>query len=284
MSAISLVVCTRNQRDLLERLLRNSADCYDDLLVVHDGDDDVDLVKSIEQLVLQHRGRFLVRPRAFQQEAHWPFAWQHAAFDWILRFDADEIPSEPMRQWLLRFRKESEPAADVSGYTCVWPLWNGRREISRHIWTGRTFLFHRERVRYFAMPEQVPIADDRFEPLNLVLNHRPIRKSYGFHNLFVRRQGHRWREQIARNLLGKPTHLSCWRWTNEAWPPQWQEIRRRPLPTMVSRLIIGTLRTLRDQWKAEGRLFPIAAMHGPINHALICFEYWRARRAQRSRE
>lgn len=37
MPSVSLVVCLYKERELLERLLKNSAGCYDDLVVVHDG-------------------------------------------------------------------------------------------------------------------------------------------------------------------------------------------------------------------------------------------------------
>lgn len=40
MPKISLVVCLYKERDLLERLLQNAEGCYDDLVVVHDGDEE----------------------------------------------------------------------------------------------------------------------------------------------------------------------------------------------------------------------------------------------------
>ena len=213
MPSISLVVCAANQRDLLQRLLENASGCYDDFLVVHDGSDTTD----VGAIVRNSSGRFYERPLARQQEAHWPFAWEHAAFDWILRLDADEFPSPEMKTWLQQFRNQSEPVVDISGYTCIWPLWNGRRQISNKIWAGRIFLFSRQRVRFFGMPEQTPMASGRFESTDLTLHHRPRRKSYGFHNLLIRRQGHRWRQHIAKNLLGAPTQLACWRWTSGSW-------------------------------------------------------------------
>ena len=36
MPAITLVVCVHLQRDLLERLMRESRGCYDELIVLHD--------------------------------------------------------------------------------------------------------------------------------------------------------------------------------------------------------------------------------------------------------
>jgi len=81
--------------------------------------------------------------------------------------------------------------------------------------------------------------------------------------------------------MKKPTDLPCWRWHSPAWPDRWEEIRIRPVRTLFSRLVIEMLRTLRDQWRIEGRIFPSAAFNGSVHHALICVEYWKARRRQK---
>jgi hypothetical protein len=273
MPALSLVVCASNQRDFLNRLLQATQGCYDDLVVVHDGPD----TSNVRSVVQASGGHFYERPLEYEQEPHWPFAWGCAAHDWILRLDADEFPSNEMKQWLQKFRKEIEPEKSISGYTCIWPLWSGHCTISRRLPGGRNFLFNRQRVRFFGMNEQVPIADGHYQPLDLVLHHQPRRKSYGLLNLLGRRQAYRWRSRIAESLLGRPTDLHCWRWTSEDWPAQWEEIRQRPVRTFFSRLILGTLRTVRDQWKIEGRIYPAAAISGPIHHALICVAYCQAR-------
>ena len=274
MPAITLVICVYQEGDLLGRLLGHAAGCYDELVVVHDGPD----TTRVRPMVEAAGGRFFERPRAFQQEPHWPFAWGQARSDWILRLDADEIPGEEMKAWLRSFRQQPEPATELSGYTCIWPLWDGQKAVSR-VWpAGRNFLFHRQRVRFFGMVEQVPVADGTWEPLQLTLHHQPKRKSYGLQNLLLRQQAYRWRERIAASLLGKPTDLNGWRWTSEAWPGDWEQIRRRPLRTALSRLTLGTFRGLREQWRQERKLFPWAAVSGPIHHALICLKYWQLRR------
>jgi len=279
MPAISLVICVYKETAMLDRLLRDAADCYDDLVVVHDGPAAPDESERIKQLVVQRGGRFFVRPRAFQQEPHWPFAWEQARHDWILRLDADELLDEEMKQWLRRFRSEPEPAADVSGYTCIWPLWNGTRAITQRWTAGRIFLFHKKRVRFFGMAEQVPIADDHFEALSLVLQHRPHRKSYGLANLLFRRQAFLWRSVIAQSLLGRPTDLACWRWTDEQWPEVWEEIRRRPMRTALYRLLAWPILGMRDYWHHERKLIPSAAISGGVHHCLIALKYWWVRKS-----
>ncbi|HEX9045422.1 MAG TPA: glycosyltransferase [Verrucomicrobiae bacterium] len=277
MPAISLIVCVYRQRDLLARLLDESRGCYDDLVVVHDGPD----TDGIRSLVEQNHGRFFERERAFQQEPHWPFAWAQAQHDWILRLDADEFPSVEMKAWLQDFRNTSEPSASISGFTCIWPLWDGQKTLTRQWPAGRHFLFHRQRVRFFGMVEQVPVADGMFQPLELVLHHQPNRRALGLKNVLFRRQAYLWRTVIARSLLAKPTDLACWRWTNEAWPESWEIIRRRPLRTAASRLIMGPLRSARDEWKHERKVTFSAVLNGAIHHSLICLEYWRLRRNSR---
>jgi hypothetical protein len=278
MPAISLVVCVYQQRDLVARLLAQSAGCHDDLVVIHDGPD----ATNVRAVVEAAGGRFFEKPHERQQEPHWPFAWGEARHDWILRLDADEFPGEEMKIWLREFRQSPEPAAGISGYTCIWPIWNADRAITKRWPAGRNFLFDRRQVRFFGMVEQTPIPDGRYEPLPLVLRHELAnRKSHGLRNLLVRKQAYLWRECIARSLLGRPSDLACWRWADDAWPASWEQIRQHPLRTAVRRLLMETVRGLRDQWRTEGRLLPVAAISGPIHHALICLKYWHLRRLEK---
>jgi hypothetical protein len=277
MPAISLVVCVRNQADLLERLLGKTADCYDQLVIVHDGPDS----SGIREICARFNGSWFEPPALGSLEEQSPFAWSRSSNDWILRLDADEFPSDEMKRWLEKFRRLSHLDQNRSGYQCIWPLWNGSRAVSRKWPNNRIFLFDRQRVRFFGLIEQVPIPDTSYEKLDLVLHHQPERKSYGLHNILVRPQAYRWRERIAKSLLGKPTDLPCWRWKDDSWPEHWEQIRRSPLRTALSRLILETLRSLRDQWRRDQRFYPAAAVSGPIHHALICVAYLRRRRAQR---
>ena len=301
MPGISLVVCVYKERNLVERLLRETAGCYDDLVVVHDGPEDespeertqkpeaIDYFalvadgrlpagyrvpdgrprpESIRALVHEHSGRYFEGPRSFQQEPHWPFAWSQAKYDWILRLDADEFPSVELKSWLQSFRSEKESPA-CSGFTCIWPLWNGRKAVTRRWPEGRNFLFHRRRVRFFGMVEQVPIPDASFKEVELVLHHQPKRKSYGIHNSVVRRQGFDWRRVIAQSLMGKPTDLPCWRWTSENWPDQWERVRQHPLRHSLSTLIRYPLQQMRGMLSVGERPILSACLSPGLYHGLL---------------
>jgi hypothetical protein len=316
MPAVSLVICVYKERELLERLLYKVVDCYDDLVVVHDGAETntaatsprieeppkemafdyskteadspipsfykTSLVplrsSSIRDLVLERGGRYFEGPRCYQQEPHWPFSWQQARHNWILRLDADEFPSEELKTWLRTFRYLPEPCAEISGYTCIWPLWNGRRAITRLWPRDRIFLFDRRHVRFFGMVEQVPIPDASYQPLNFILNHQPMRKSYGVVNILFRKQAYRWRRVIARSLLKKVTELPCWRWTCPDWPSSWRRIYDHPLKYAIKSMLLFPLRQCAAMLKARETPRLSACLNPALHHFMLGLQVMEEKR------
>ncbi len=257
---------------MLQRQLDRAEGCYDDLVVVHDGPDDTD----VRSLVESYGGRFFEQPRAFQQEPHWPFAWAQARHDWILRWDADEFPSDTLNDWLRAFRAAPEPPGGVAGYTCILPLWDGTRARTRR-WPRRISLIHRQRVRYFGMAEQAPVTESEFVPLDLILHHQPHRKSYGFRYAVARPKVRRWYAEIARALLGKPTDLPCWRWESPEWPKRWEQIRQRPLRTAVWRFVVSPIGNAREMIECGEFPWPSFLVYFPLQHWMTCMSYFRIR-------
>jgi len=310
MPAISLVVCLYKERALLKRLLENAAGCYDDLVVIHDGVEtgdsgnlapplglDFSLLAltnplpqgyrvpalpakpdSLHELVLRHGGRFYEGPRAFQQEPHWPFAWQMAKHHWILRLDADEFPSEELTTWLKNFRHLPEPDSSISGYTCIWPLWDGKRAVTKSWPTGRLFLFNRDRIRFFGMVEQTPIPDADWIPLHFILHHEPIRKSYGIRNILFRKQAYNWRTVIAKSLIDSPNKLPCWRWNSADWPSSWSSIQDRPLHHSLRSLLKYPLYQLRDIIAARELPRLSACLQPGLHHFMLGIRIWMEKR------
>src|SRR5205823_13950027 len=117
MPKITLIICTYGDRDLVGRLLEHTRDCYDELIVIHDGPD----FEDVRSVVEKHHGRFIERPRAFSQEPHVPFAIGEASNDWILRFDSDEYPSSELRDWLVDFRNTTDLDPKIAGYRWICP-------------------------------------------------------------------------------------------------------------------------------------------------------------------
>ena len=308
MPAISLVVCVHGEVDLLGRLLREADGCFDDFVVVHDGAlmfageetgildrpqplDFAELPKNaplppgyervdradagaLAELVSSQGGTLFVGPRCFQQEPHWPFAWWSAGNDWILRFDADEFPSRELRNWLMSFRGSPDP--QQPGYTCIWPLWNGKRALNSTWPNDRIFLFDKRRVRFPGMVEEVPIPEGEYQRLPLVLHHQPRRKSFGIRNLVLRKQAYHWRNVIVHSLLSDATNVPRWRWRLREWPPSWEEFRSHPLRTALKRLVLFPVYTakilLHHHLYSCLYSVPLAGLHHFLIGVLL---YWR---------
>src|SRR5215475_7777444 len=277
MPKVSLIICVHGDREPLQRLLDQSVDCYDELLVIHDGPD----FDNVGDLVSQFGGRFIERPRAFSQEPHLPFAFGQAANDWILRFDSDEFPSTGLRNWLIQFRKTPRVNDDVSGYYCIWPAWNGRRVITKHWPSKRLFLFHRNRVKLIGLCENGPQPDTKPCKLNLRLSHEPTGQSHGLRNIFGKKRTAQARKNIAHALLGSPKEHPRWRYESDDWPRGWKEVKEHPILTGLWRLLIWPPRQALAMILVGDIPWPSVFTHAGIFHATICVEYCRQRRRSR---
>lgn len=274
MPKVTLIVCVYGDRVPLARLLARSADCYDELLVIHDEPD----FEDVGSLVRSYGGRFVLRPRAFGQEPHIPFALGEASHDWILRFDADEYPSAELKKWLVQFREAPEPGSDLSGYRCIWPAWDGARPITKRWPNNRLILFHRQRVQLIGIPEQGPMPEGKSTKLPLILCHEPSHRSHGLANIFGKSRSVSGRKRIVDALLGSPLDHPRWRYESAEWPWHWEQIRRHPLLTLVRRLFIWPLRQAGAMILAGEFPRPSLFMHAGIFHALLCYDFWKARR------
>ena len=210
-------------------------------------------------------------------------AWEQARYDWILRWDADEFPSDALKNWLKAFRAQLDPPADMSGYTCIWPLWDGKRARTKR-WPRRLFMLHRQRARSIGLAHMAPIPDGRTMPLELILHHQPKRMSYGIRNALVRPESRRWQAEIGRALLGKPTDLPCWRWDSPEWPEKMEQIRRNPIWTGVSRLLLSPIWNAREMIEC-GELPRLSFLtFFPLQHFMACLSYLQARRHQQRQQ
>jgi len=279
MPKISLVVCVYGDREPLARLLAESSGCYDELLVVHDGPD----FQNVEELVQSWSGRFYVRPRAFCHEPHMPFALEKASCDWILKLDSDEYPSRELRGWITKFRDQPAPE-DISGYQCIWPVWNGKKQVTRYWPNKRTFLYHRQRIRYIGIAEMHFFPDMPLVKLPLVLQHEPATPSHGFKNIFGKQRTRDARDRAVQAILGSPLDHPRWRYDDAAWPTSIEEIRSHPILTGLRRLFVWPPRQAVGMLLAGDFPHPSVFAHAGTFHATLCYEYCPQPRLRRRRQ
>jgi hypothetical protein len=227
---------------------------------------------SIHELVTKYGGRYFEGPRCWQQEPHWPFAWSQAKHDWILRLDADEFPSSELRSWLQNIRKN--PSLPSSGFSALWPPWNGTRVITKKIPPFRIFFFNRQQVTFFGMAENGPSLKTPPEELLLEIVHQPVRKSIGPGNLLLREQAYRWRRVIGLSLQKTPLELPRWRMNSPDWPLYWEQMRQKPLRTALKRALLSIPREWRHCRKNGYDFLPEAAVGTALHKFLLPLAFW----------
>lgn len=273
-----MIVCTFGDRVPLSRLLEHSRDCYDELVVVHDGPD----FEDVRSLVAQYGGRFIERPRAFSQEPHIPFAIGEASHDWILRFDSDEYPSEELKEWITEFRQVADVDLNIAGYQWICPAWDGRRRLSLN-WPHKFVrLFNRNLVTVVGICENGPEPEPNYSCPRIPLRfwHEPATPTHGLRNIFGKERTRQARMNIARALLGSPLDHPRWRYTSELWPLGWQQVKDHPILTGLWRLFIWPPRQALAMMLAGDLPRPSVFCHAGIFHATVCLEYWQLRRKQ----
>jgi hypothetical protein len=281
MPKITLIVCAYGDRDPLSRLLEQSRDCYDELLVVHDGPD----FQEVRSVVEKFCGRFIERPRAFSQEPHIPVAIGQATHDWILRFDSDEYPSDELHEWLIDFRKTSDVNLEIAGYRWICPAWNGQKRITMN-WPYKFLrLFDRNKVTMIGLCENVPEPDAGYLAPRMALRfwHEPATPTLGLRNIFEKERTRQARENIARALLGSPKDHPRWRYESDEWPIGWKQVKEYPILTGLWRLIVWPPRQALAMMLVGDLPRPSVFMHAGVFHATLCFEYWRVKREHRQR-
>lgn len=278
MPKITLLVCTYGDRKPLKRLLEHSSDCYDELIVVHDGPD----FEDVQSVVAKYDGKFIERPRALSQEPHIPFAIGEATNDWILRFDTDEYPSSELREWLIHFRKVSDADPKIAGYQWICPAWDGRKRITMN-WPYKFLrLFDRNKVTMIGLCENGPEPDSSYVATRMQLRfwHEPASSSLGLRNIFGKERTNQARKNIARALLGSPKDHPRWRYESDQWPSGWEHVREHPILTGLWRLLVWPPRHALAMMLVGDIPWPSVFTHAGIFHATLCFEFWRTKRKQ----
>jgi len=278
MPKVTLIICTQGDRVPLARLLQHSVGCYDELLVIHDGPD----FEDVGSLVRNYRGRFIERPRAYSQEPHVPFALGEATYDWILRFDTDEYPSNELKHWLIEFRNIRDVDARIAGYQWICPAWNGRKQITKN-WPSKSVrLFNRNRVSVVGVCENGPQTDPGYccPKMQLRFCHEPPVRSHGFRNIFGKKRTAEARQHLVRALFGSPLEHPTWRHESDEWPAGWQDVKEHPILTGAWRLLVWPPRQALAMVLAGDLPRPSVFCHAGVFHATVCYEFWKQSHSQ----
>lgn len=168
---ISACVVVYNEEKVIKRCLDSIKNVVDEIILVHDGpckDKTLDIAK-------RYTNKIFIRPRVGMMEAHLVFAYNKTKHEWILRIDADEFLSKEAQK---NIRKLVQ-AKDINGYALLWPLWDGKKYITR-AWPHKLCLFRKKKTSYLGFPHAIEEVEGKILNVDYELCHRPKYNNYSF--------------------------------------------------------------------------------------------------------
>ena len=189
---VSVLICTRNRRDRVRRVIRNYvAQDYPnkELVLVDDGDDLVsDLLENLPDAT------YLYRPSKNLSEKR-NHGIEAATGEYICHFDDDDWHGPNRLSDQVRMIEDSH--ADIVGYShCYW--WDEVRNVASHymgpMW-GATMLYRTEFALDHPWDESISLAEDAPFTRNAVLHEKPA----GENMVAVMHAGN-WQRQYSTNF------------------------------------------------------------------------------------
>jgi glycosyltransferase involved in cell wall biosynthesis len=238
-NSISACVVARNEEALIDRCLRSLDGVVDEVVLVHSGECGDRTLEIAEA----HGCRVFTGPDGGHGEHNTPLAYARARGEWLLNVDADEFLSAGLRARLREL--VADPA--VNGYAFIWPVWDGRRYLTR---SGpyKLVLFRRSATRMVGLIHSPERVEGEVREVPLVLEHRSAYDPYSLAT--VATKWRRWARIQAQEYLGDLDRVPSFGYER---PLRWS--RRRRLQNALAPLLVvpAALHTFGYVVRAERR-------------------------------
>jgi glycosyltransferase involved in cell wall biosynthesis len=258
---ISACLVLYNEEAVIERCLESLKDSVSEIIIVHDGectDRTLDIAKK-------YGAKIFIREHSGIAETHRVFSLEQATQEWCLCIDGDEFLTPELQDALSTLIDDST----VDLYEVIWPLWNGKREIT-HNWPYRPVLFRRSKMTYLAFPQEAGRTTGVSKKVALTLSHQPDYDNFTLYRF--RTKWLAWAKIQANDSLKSYNDISKFNLPQEGeWPAKFRFVRDHPYLFPLVGLYTG-LATLRDGgWKEGYPGWRQALMWGSYNAAVYYY-------------
>jgi hypothetical protein len=217
--AISACLVVRNEEAAIGRCLASLRGAVAEVVVVHNG-----ACSDATLEIARRQGcRVIEAAAAPYPEWHRPAAYEAAGGEWLLKLDADEFLSEPLRAELPRLAADTGTA----GYAFRWRVWDGARYVTRD-GPYKLALFRKDAASLVGVPHAVEQVDGPVRRVPLDLEHRPAAGGLSL------RKAAAWAPVQAEAYLADPAALPRF---NLPAPPRWSG-RRRAATALAPLLVV----------------------------------------------
>jgi len=210
-------------------------DIVDEIVVIHDGECQD---KSLE-IAREYTDRIYVVEYAGEAEIHRPFSFEMAKNEWILQIDADEFLPEDAGDYIKNIIRNK----NVDAYEFLWPIWNGKKYISRN-WPHKRCLFRKNKISFLGIPHYIAEVSGNIKKIDLILEHRPESINYNwqsFNDKWIK-----WAKIQANVYSKKFSTIKKFNYTGVDWPKKIMLRRRFPLLLIPLEFIVTLYKNLSN--------------------------------------
>jgi glycosyltransferase involved in cell wall biosynthesis len=221
-SSVSACLVVRNEEAVIGRCLASVAGVVDEIVLLHNGP----CADATLDIAARFGCRIEVGEAAEYPEHHRPRAYAIAAGEWVLKLDADEFLSDGLRAALRGLVEDRS----VNGYAFRWPLWDGRRYITRD-GPYKLALFRRDAAHLIGVVHARERIDGEVREVALQLEHRPAYDNFAPSTIATKWRA--WARAQARAFVSDVDALPRWNYPGRvAWSS------RRRLANRLSPLLV----------------------------------------------
>lgn len=218
MNKISACLVVYNEERNIGRCLESLRGVVEEIILVHDGpcqDRTLEIAKSFG-------AKIFIQPHQGEAEIHRPFSYEQTNNNWILQIDGDEFLSLELKNRLVQLISDET----VSAYQFIWPLWNGRKAVSRS-WPYKLCLFKKDKISFLGIPHFVPEVQGKVASSRLILEHQPDYNNLSFSIFWTKWRS--WAKIQASCYLQDFKTINRYNWSGQEWPKKISLRRRFPL-------------------------------------------------------
>ncbi|MFA6145754.1 MAG: glycosyltransferase [Patescibacteria group bacterium] len=209
---ISACLVVRNEEKNIRKCLDSIKTVVAEIIIVHDGpcqDKTIEISQEYTDLIF-------IREYAGICELHYPFVFQKASGDWILKIDADEFLSVNLKKELMNLADQNK----VDAYAFLWVWYNSlNQRYFRKENRYKTCFLRKEKMYFLGLPHNPLLTEGSLKKNNLILGH--VYRKQSFRIWF--KNNYRWAKIHAEYLLKDFNELPAYQAQREDW------LKKRPV-------------------------------------------------------
>lgn len=263
---ISACLIVKNEEKNIANCLESIKNVVDEIIIFHDGpcqDKTLEIARRYTNLIF-------VRDYQGMCELHYPSIFQKANGDWILKIDADEFLTSPLKKNLRNLVRQE----NVDAYAFLW-VWydSSKNRFLKKENRYKTCLLRKEKMYFLGIPHSPLLTRGILKKSNLILGH--IYKKQCFYRWL--KNNYRWAKIHAEYLLKDFDKLPSYQAERKDWEKIQHIYLKAPLIFLPFKIIKTIFERIFKEHVLNNPLIGLQKiiLDGLLYQIFLCWNLWK---------